>query len=166
MLPNLSKFYPICLNFVQICQIKLPHPQVLRHCLCCWDIWKHVIWNYSALMLSTVQAVHKKRPQYGGEGGLSSADKGGSSDADVRTFWDKNIGFFEIYYVSARTIKGGWVSVDIFRTRVEGGVNFSRFCSDFVKRDWLRVVAQSDKRLQIGPFCIGVVWQTEHNGPY
>jgi len=32
----------------------------------------------------------------------------GSSDADVRTFWCKNIGFFEICGVSARTrMEGG-----------------------------------------------------------
>jgi len=56
--------------------------------------------------------------------------EGGSSDADVRTFWRKNLGFFEIYGVSA-AIKGreGWSSMDILRTRGEG-VNFSRFCAD------------------------------------
>jgi len=40
---------------------------------------------------------------------LSSADilrTGGSSDTDVRTFWCKNIGFFEVYAVSTRT-RGG-----------------------------------------------------------
>jgi len=31
------------------------------------------------------------------------ADKGDSSNADVRIFWRKNFGFFEIYDVSART---------------------------------------------------------------
>jgi len=40
---------------------------------------------------------------------LSSADKGegDSSDADVRTFWCKNIRFLEIYGVYARTRAGG-----------------------------------------------------------
>jgi len=28
------------------------------------------------------------------------------------------------------------------------------------------VVAQLKKRLQTGSFCVEVVWQTEHNGPY
>jgi len=55
---------------------------------------------------------------------LSSADK--SSDADVRSFWRKNFGFFEIYGVSART-EGGRGAV---RTFCRQEVNFSRFCAD------------------------------------
>jgi len=42
--------------------------------------------------------------------------QGGSSDADVRTFWGKTFGFFEIYGMSAQT--------------KELRVNFSRFCAD------------------------------------
>jgi len=40
-----------------------------------------------------LRVVHKVRQQSGG-GGLSSANKGNSSDADVRTFWCKISGFF------------------------------------------------------------------------
>jgi len=36
--------------------------------------------------------------------------RGDSSDADVRTFWRKNFGFFEIYGVSARTRGEGGLS--------------------------------------------------------
>jgi len=44
-------------------------------------------------------AVHKRRPQSVGEGGLSSADilltrGAASSDLDVRNFWSINFGFF------------------------------------------------------------------------
>jgi len=48
----------------------------------------------------------------------------GSVDADVRTFWCKNIGFFEIYDVSAQT-RG--LSRGHFADR---GINFSRYCAD------------------------------------
>jgi len=47
--------------------------------------------------------------------GLSSADKGSSSDADVRTFICKKLLFF--FEISVRMDKGR-------------GVNFSRFCAD------------------------------------
>jgi len=40
----------------------------------------------------------------------------------------KNIGFFEIYSVSAVTDKGE--DIEPVRTRGGGRVNFSRFCSD------------------------------------
>jgi len=70
-------------------------------------------------MLNTIQkilpknslplgTVHKRRPQ--SEGVVQCrhyADKGGSSDADVRAFWCKKLQFFEIYGVSARTRGGG-----------------------------------------------------------
>jgi len=77
--------------------------------------------------------VHKRRPQ---SGGLSSGqcrhfeDKGigVSSDADVRTFWCKNFGSFEIYGVSARTRELS--QCGHFSNKVGGGVNFSRFCAD------------------------------------
>jgi len=66
----------------------------------------------------SIKSINNVRSQEGG--GLSSADilwtKGGSSScADVRIFWCKNVGFFEIYGVSART-KGeeGWASVRDF----------------------------------------------------
>jgi len=49
-----------------------------------------------------------------------------SSVADVRTFWCKNIGFFEIYGVSARTREVK--PVQTFCGQRE--VNFSRFCAD------------------------------------
>jgi len=74
----------------------------------------HIIISYGA--------VHKGRLQSGGfvQCGHFS-DKGGSSDANVRTFWRKKHRFFEIYGVC--TDKG----VEPVRTRV---VNFSRFCAD------------------------------------
>jgi len=44
-------------------------------------------------------------------------------------FGAKNVGFFEIYGVSARKReKKSKISADILWTR--GGVNFSRFCAD------------------------------------
>jgi len=47
--------------------------------------------------------------------------QGGSSDADVRTFWCKKFGFFKIYGVLARTRGGkGWASADILWTRGRG----------------------------------------------
>jgi len=48
---------------------------------------------------------------------LFSADKGGSN-ADVRTFWEQNIGFFEINGVSAQT-RGS-----IFRAFMDGPRNY------------------------------------------
>jgi len=47
----------------------------------------------------------------GGGGDLSSSGsdifgQGGSSKADVRSFWCKNFRFFDIYGVSARTRRG------------------------------------------------------------
>jgi len=65
-------------------------------------------------------------------GHFADKEEGGSSDVDVRTFWCKNLEFFEIYGVSART-RGCWASADILRTRGRG-VNFSRFCADVFYR--------------------------------
>jgi len=57
------------------------------------------------------------------------ANKGGSSDADVRTFWNKKHRIFKIYGVFARARGGrGWASEDIMRTRGEGGQFFEIFC--------------------------------------
>jgi len=55
------------------------------------------------------------------------ADSGGSSDADVRTFWCKKFGIFRNLWC-VRTDKG----VEPVRTfcRQGGGVNFLRFCAD------------------------------------
>jgi len=61
-----------------------------------------------------------------GEGGFS-ADKWGSSEADVRTFLCKTIGFFEIYGMPRRT--RGLRQCGHFADKGEG-VNFSRFCVD------------------------------------
>jgi len=53
---------------------------------------------------------------------------GNSLYADVRSFWRENIGFFEIYGISARTREEEELSqCGHLRTR---GVNFSRFCAD------------------------------------
>jgi len=50
-------------------------------------------------------------------------DKGGSSDADVRTFWCKKSRLFEIYGVSARTTRGR----EVEQVRTGGkGVDFLR----------------------------------------
>jgi len=54
--------------------------------------------------------------------------QGGSSDANVRTFWRKNIGFVEIYGVSARD--KGVEPVLTFCVQGGGRGNFSRFCVD------------------------------------
>jgi len=48
--------------------------------------------------------------------------EGGSSDADVHTFWCKNL----IYGVSARTREKGVEQCE----QGAKGVNFSRFCAD------------------------------------
>jgi len=53
--------------------------------------------------------------------------RGGSSDADVLTFWLKNIRFFEIYGASARTKERGLSQCGHFSDK---GVNFSRFCAN------------------------------------
>jgi len=81
---------------------------------------------------NTLGPVHKRRPQ-SGRGGLSSADKGGSSDADVRTSWHKKLRIFRIDGVSARARRVELVPADILRTKGEG-VNFSRFCADVFYR--------------------------------
>jgi len=45
-------------------------------------------------------------------------------------FGAKNVGFFAIYGVSARTIRGGGVEPVRTFSDKGGGVNFSRFCVD------------------------------------
>jgi len=56
------------------------------------------------------------------------ADTGGFQDMDIRTFWLKNFGFFEMYGVCARTRReGDWTSAGIMRT---GGSLFLRFYAD------------------------------------
>jgi len=57
--------------------------------------------------------------------------QGGGRLLQMRTselFCAKNLGFFEIYGVSART-RADWASAEILQTRVRV-VNFSRFCAD------------------------------------
>jgi len=49
-----------------------------------------------------------------------------SLDADVRTFWCKNFGFFEIYGMSARTRELNQCG----HFEDKKGVHFSRFCAD------------------------------------
>jgi len=51
---------------------------------------------------------------------------GSSSDADVRTFWRKNTGFFEIYGRSART--RGAESVRVFCRQEGKGLFFAILC--------------------------------------
>jgi len=57
------------------------------------------------------------KPQVGGSFSSNILRWRGSSDADVRTFWWKNIGFFEIYGMSARTRE-----VEQVRTRGEESI--------------------------------------------
>jgi len=57
--------------------------------------------------------------------GLSSEDKGGSSDADIRTFWCKKLRIFRNLW-RVRTDKGSWATADIFRTR--GAQLFAILC--------------------------------------
>jgi len=60
----------------------------------------------------------------------AAADKGDSSDADVRsTFRCNKIGFFVIYCVSARRRGGGFSQCGHVSDKWEE-VNFSRFCAD------------------------------------
>jgi len=65
-----------------------------------------------------LEAVHKRSPQSGREGGLFSADifrtrgEGGSSDADVRNFGAKNSGFFKI--MACPHGQGGSIFWDFF----------------------------------------------------
>jgi len=54
----------------------------------------------------------------------------GFFSADVRTFWFKIFGFFEIYSVSARTRRVGVEPVRTFCRQGGRGLNFSRFCVD------------------------------------
>jgi len=73
-------------------------------------------------------AVHKTRPQFGGVQCGHFAHNGGRGvlDADVRTFWCKNFGFFELYGVSAQTRRGGFEPA---RTLCgQGGCSIFRDC--------------------------------------
>jgi len=80
-----------------------------------------------------LETVHKRRPQSRGRGlcpvrTFFGQGGGSASDVVVRTFWCKNLGFFEIYGVSART--RGQVDKPVLTFRGQGGVNFLRFCVD------------------------------------
>jgi len=77
-------------------------------------------------------AVHKRRPQSGGVSKCGHfSDKGGSSDADVRTFWSKILRIFRNLWC-VRTDKRGGVEPGGHFADKGGGVNFSRFCADFL----------------------------------
>jgi len=76
---------------------------------------------YTVSTTERLGAVHKGRP-HSGEGVCPVQTRGGSffSDLDVRTFWCKNIGFFEIYgkgegVESVRTFCGKGGRGSIFR---------------------------------------------------
>jgi len=72
------------------------------------------------LQLTKIRAVSESKSQ-----GL------GRSIKDVRTFRCKNIGFFEIYGVFARTWgRGGLSQYGHLANKREGEINFSRFCAD------------------------------------
>jgi len=62
-----------------------------------------------------VRGVHKERPHSKGEG-IVKCGQGGSSDANVCTFWCKKL----------RNFRNLWCVL----TDKVGGVDFSRFCSD------------------------------------
>jgi len=47
---------------------------------------------------------------------------GCSSDADVRTFWCRNFGLFEVWCVRKDKVEGGWASANISRTRGRGSI--------------------------------------------
>jgi len=69
----------------------------------------------------TVKGPSIKDVRSQGGGGLSSADKGDSSDVDVRTFWCKNYRVFRNFWC-VRTDKGeegvqGWASLYMLQTR-------------------------------------------------
>jgi len=74
-------------------------------------------------------AVHKRRSQ--SRESLSNAYKegGGSSAADIRTYWCKKISNFLkfVVYLHGKRGRGVWASADILRTRE---INFSRFYAD------------------------------------
>jgi len=63
---------------------------------------------------------------------VRSPGGGGSSDADVRTFWYKNLRIFRNLWC-VRTDKGGGrlSKCGHFANKGEG-VNFSRFCADVI----------------------------------
>jgi len=75
--------------------------------------------------------VHKRRPQSVRVCPMwTFCRQGGFFRCGRSHFLAQNVGFFEIYRLSAWTRgEDGWASADILRTRGEG-VNFSRFCAD------------------------------------
>jgi len=83
----------------------------------------------------TLGAVRKIRPHSRGCPVWTFADKGvgGSSDADVHTFWRKNNNNNNlrkfIMYPHGQGGRRGWASSDILRTRRKG-INLSRFCAN------------------------------------
>jgi len=94
-------------------------------------------------------AVHKRRPQLGG---LSSADRGrGLFRCGRPHFLAQNIGFFEIYGVSARTrgVEPG------------GGVNFSRICTDVFYGRPLRERSNIKWRFRGGWLKLSEYWHME-----
>jgi len=90
--------------------------------------------------LIVLGAVRKRRPQSGGEGELFSADilrtrgvlqgEGGSSDADMRTFWRKKTSDFSKFVVCPYGQRGRGVEpVRTFRKQgVRGGQFFAILC--------------------------------------
>jgi len=89
-----------------------------------------IIFNLLHTSKIRIRAAHKRRPQSGWGEGLSVrtfVNKGGSSDAEVRTFWCKKSEFFKISIVTARTRVEEVELVRKFYGQ-GGGVNFSQFC--------------------------------------
>jgi len=84
-------------------------------------------------------AVHKRRPQSGGwvcpVRTFADKGKGGSSDADVRTFWCKKLGLFKIHgEQGGRMIKFSRFCTDVLYGQSLIPINF-RPLTDIVKRE-------------------------------
>jgi len=89
-----------------------------------------------------------------------------SSDADVHTlFGAKNIGFFEIYGVSARAAEGVRELSQCGHFSVKGGGQFLRFC-DVLHGRQLQLVQQSIKNSNKVPILHVELWDMEQRSMY
>jgi len=86
-----------------------------------------------------LETVHKTRPQSRGRGfdqsgHFSDKGAGGSSDADVRTFWRKKTSDFSTFTACPHGQAGrsGLASADILRAREEGSI-----FRDFVRTSFM-----------------------------
>jgi len=92
-----------------------------------------LLFKYKKFKIFILGVVHKIRPQSRGKVFIQSrhfADKGrrGSSDADVRTFWCKELRVFRnLWWVPTRTRGMGLSQCG---NLADKGVNFLQFCAD------------------------------------